>query len=269
MKIATLGPKGTFSHEAVLKYKPNASLIFKKTIWDIFDAVEKGEAEQSVVPLENSISGTIGYTLDALMEFELNISSEIILPIHHHLAGKGTMKDIKTIFTHSQTFVQCKKFVRKHFKDVEIRETSSNASSAIMIADKNDPSNSAIISDIAAKEYGIEIIKKNIQDNQFNITRFVVISSEDNKPTGNDRTSMAIYPQADKPGLLHEMLGSFAKRKINLSKIESRPSKGKLGDYIFFIEVQGHRKDKKIQEALKEIENKFLVKVLGSYPRAY
>lgn len=269
MKIAALGPEGTFSHEASLKYNKNADITFKKTVWDVFEAVDNDEVEEGIVPIENSVSGSVGLTLDAIMEFDLQISGEEILPIKHNLAGFGNAGDIKSIYVHPQSYAQCEKFLRDNFPDVDIIETASNGKSAKLISQKKDKNKAAIIPKIASEEYNLKIIKKDIQDNKFNITRFVVISKKESEKTGYDRTSIAIYPQVDKPGLLYGVLGEFAKRKINLTKIESRPSKGKLGDYIFFIDLQGHKDEEKIKEAFKAIEKSFFVKVLGSYPRKY
>jgi prephenate dehydratase len=269
MKIATLGPEGTFSHEAVLKRHNKTDIVFKDTVWDVFEAVSKDEVDEGIVPIENSVSGTIGLTLDALMEFDLNIIGEIVLPINHNLVGYDGTKDIKTLYVHPSTYEQCEKFIRKNLNGVKIIQTSSNATSAKIISEKKDKTKAAIVPKEAIDIYGLKIIKKNIQDNKFNVTRFVVLSKQDTKKTTRDRTSIAIYPQIDKPGLLYGLLGVFSKSNINLTKIESRPSKGKLGDYIFYIDLQGHKEDKIVKEAFKEIENSFFLKILGSYPREY
>jgi len=271
MKIATLGPEGTFSHEAVLKYNNKAGIIFTDTIRDVFEAVAKNNADLGVVPIENSVAGAIGQTLDCLMKFGLKIKAETILPINHNLAGFRSIKDIKTLYLHPQTYEQCQLFIRKFLPKAEIVQTSSNGKSAEIIAKLKDNAKSAIIPKIAADIYKLNILKRNVQDQKFNITRFFVMAKEDNDngKTGNDKTSIAIYPHADKPGLLYNILGEFAKRKINLTKIESRPSKGKLGDYIFFIDFEGHRSNNSVAEALKKLEETALVKLLGSYPRKY
>ncbi len=269
MKIATLGPKGTFSHEAVLKRNKKADILFKNTVWDIFESVDSNEVDEGIVPLENSVSGTVGLTLDALMEFDLNIIAEIILPIKHNLVGHDGIKDIKTLYVHPSTYEQCEKFIRKNLADVKIIQTSSNAASAEIIVQKKDKTKAAIVPKEAIEIYKLKAIRKDIQDNKFNVTRFVVVSRKAIKKTNRDRTSIAIYPQVDKPGLLYSLLGEFAKRNINLTKIESRPSKGKLGDYIFFIDMQGSNEDEKIKQAFKVIEESFFLKVLGSYPREY
>ena len=269
MRIATLGPQGTFSHEAVLKRDKKAEISFKNTVWDVFEAVACNDANEGVVPIENSVSGTVGLTADALMEFDLNIIGEIILPIKHNLVGHDGMKDIKTLYVHPATYEQCEKFVRKNLNGVKIIHTASNAASADIIAKKKDSTKAAIVSAEAVGIYKLKVLKKDVQDSKFNVTRFVVIAKREAKRTGHDRTSIAIYPQVDKPGLLYNLLGEFANRKVNLTKIESRPSKGRLGDYIFFIDMQGSKEDEKIKEAFKAIEENFFLKILGSYPREY
>ena len=269
MRISTLGPKGTFSHEAVLRRNKKAEIIFQNTVWDIFEAVSNGGVDEGIVPLENSVSGTVGLTMDALMEFDLNIIGEIVLPIKHNLVGHDGMKDIRTIYVHPSTYEQCEKFIRKNLPNAQVIQTSSNAASAQKIANEKDKAKAAIVPSEAIEIYKLKAIKRNIQDNKFNVTRFIVISKDESKKTGRDRTSIAIYPQVDKPGLLYSLLGEFAKRKINLTKIESRPSKGKLGDYIFFIDMVGSKEDSNIKEAFNVIEENFFLKVLGSYPKEY
>jgi prephenate dehydratase len=269
MRIATLGPEGTFSHEAVLKYKKKSEILFKDTIWDIFESVNMGEVDLGIVPVENSVSGTVGLTLDAIMDFDLNICDEIILPVRHNLVGNGKMEDIKKLYSHPQTHAQCVKFIRNNIKGVEVIPTASNAKSAEELSKMDKPEYGAIVSTLAMREYKLNAISKNIHDNRFNVTRFVVITQKETESTGNDRTSLAIYPHMDKPGLLYDLIGEFAKRKINLTKIESRPSKGRLGDYIFFIDLQGHKDDQIVKDSLSQIEKNFFLKMLGSYPREY
>ncbi|MDP7180326.1 MAG: prephenate dehydratase [Candidatus Woesearchaeota archaeon] len=269
MKIATLGPKGTFSHQATLSYNPKSEIIFKKTIWDIFNSVENEDAEVGIVPIENSIGGTVGLTLDGLIEFDLNIIAETIIPVSHNLVSLGSIKDITTIYAHPQTYAQCIKFIRRNFKNSEITQTISNGESAEKLIRKKDKTKAAIVSKIAAEIYNIKILKKDIQDNKHNTTRFIIISKSKAKKTGNDKTSIVIYPQVDKPGLLHSLLGIFSEREINLNKIESRPTKSKLGDYFFFIDHKGHVDDAKVKEALEIVKKEFHLKILGSYPKGY
>ena len=269
MKIATLGPEGTFSHEAVLRYDKSSKIIFAETIRDVFEIVSRKKADLGMVPIENSIAGTVGQTLDNLTAYKLKIRDEEIFPISHNLVGFGRISDIKILYLHPQTYEQCEVYIKNNLQKVEIMQTSSNGKSAEIVKKEKNKEIASIIPKIAADIYNIKILKKDVQDSRFNVTRFFVIAHSDNKKTGYDRTSIAIYPQIDKPGLLYRFLGEFAKRKINLTKIESRPSKGKLGDYIFYIDFEGHKSEKCIAEALKELEKSAFVSVLGSYPRKY
>jgi prephenate dehydratase len=269
MKISTLGPEGTFSHEAVIKYNKKATITFKNTIWDVFDSVRKGEVEKGIVPIENSISGTVGLTLDALMDYDLEISGEIIIPIHHHLAAWGKISDIKSVFSNLQAYSQCMRFIKANIPEAELIQMASNSKSAEELSKVSGVPYAAIVPELAMKRYKLKCLAKNIQDSKFNVTRFVVLGTQAQKPTGTDRTSIAIYPHMDKPGLLYELIGEFAQRKINLTKIESHPSKGRLGDYIFFIDLQGHSQDKEVKSAFRRIEKNFFLKILGSYPREY
>ena len=269
MIMAALGPEGTFSHEAAVRYSRNAPILFAGTIRDVFELVADGKADVGIVPVENSIAGTIGQTLDLLMEFRLKIKAEDILPISHNLVGFGNIGDIKTLYLHPQTYEQCEIFIKKNLPKAEILQASSNGKSAEIVAKAKDKAKASIIPKIAADIYKLKILKKDVQDSRFNVTRFFAVAGSDGKKTGYDRTSIAIYPQVDRPGLLHDILGEFAKRKINLTKIESRPSKGKLGDYIFFIDFQGHKSEKNVAEAIKGIKKSAFVTVLGSYPRKY
>ncbi|MEW5800763.1 MAG: prephenate dehydratase [bacterium] len=268
MRIITLGPKGTFSHEAVIGYLEQAEIIFKHTVWDVFEGTAAGEGELGMVPIENSITGSVGFTLDAFLHFSLYMKAETVLPIKHNLAGRGGLDGIKVIYAHPQTHAQCKTFLRTRLAGAEIIETSSNARSAEMLLEQTSPEYAAIVPAIAAQIYHLTLLEKNIQDSKFNVTRFAVIAEEDTRErTGRDKTSLVVYPVADRPGILCEMLEEFRVRNINLTKIESRPS-GKLGDYIFYIDFEGHRTDSKVAEALQKIEGKAaFLKILGSYPK--
>src|SRR3989338_246669 len=267
MKIATLGPIGTFSHEAAIKYSGNTSILLQTTIWNVFNCVKQGKAEKGIAPLENSVSGTVGLTLDALMDFNLKICAEIIIPVRHNLAANDGK--IKKIYSNLQAFAQCEKFIRAHLGDVEVIPTESNAKSAEKLAMSKGKGYGAIVPMMAIKKYNLKCVARDIQDSRFNVTRFVVLDKKSHARTGKDRTSIAIYPHKDKAGFLYGLIGEFANRGINLTKIESRPSKGKLGDYIFFIDLQGHESDLDVKNAFKSISKSFFLKVLGSYPRAY
>lgn len=266
MKICVLGPAGTFSHEAALKFNKNAEIVFVNSVWEVFETLEGKKADYGIVPVENSIEGAVGITLDALMEFEQKIKKEIIIPIRHFLCGSGKLEEIKEVCSHPQALGQCRKFL--HELKVKTVQASSTATAAEEVSKLKDNSKACICTELAAKLYNLEIIKSDIQDKNNNVTRFFVINKTDSEKTGNDKTSIAVYPQEDRPKLLWEILDVFAKRKINLTRIESRPSKIKLGEYIFFIDIEGHRKDNLIKEALQELkENIKIVKVFGSYPK--
>ena len=269
MIIATLGPKGTFSSDAAVRHDKNAQILFTNTIRDVFECVCSGDADCGIVPAENSIAGSVGQTLDCLIKSELKIKAESILKISHNLAGFGKIGDIRAIYAHPQSYEQCELFIKKNLPDAEIIFTSSNGKSAEILSKSENRESGAIIPKIAAGIYSVKILKNNIQDSIFNVTRFFAVAKEDSKKTGCDRTSIAVHPNCDKPGILHKMLGEFAGRNISLTKIESMPSKGKLGDYIFYIDFQGHRAEKKVSDALKGLEQSGSVKMLGSYPRKY
>ncbi len=280
MKIATLGPEGTFSQEAVIKYNNKAIILLMDTIRNVFESVLNEKADFGIVPIENSIAGTVGQTQDCLFEYGLKIKAEEIIPISHNLVCTKKIKDIKDIkliYLHQQTYEQCELFIKKNIPDAEIILTSSNGKSAEIVSKlkiktkrKGDENVvAAIIPKTAATIYKLNILRKNVQDNKFNTTRFFIVGREENKQSGHDRTGIAIYPRIDRPGLLYDILSGFAKMKINLTKIESRPSKGRLGEYIFYIDFEGHKLERNIAEILKKLEETAVVKVLGSYPRKY
>jgi len=269
MKIATLGPAGTFSHAAVLKYKKNAEIVFVNTIWDVFEAVNKKRADKGIVPIENSISGSVGFTLDALMDFDLKICKELVIPVKHNLAANGPLEKIKYLYTHPQSYAQCEKFIRQKLNGVEIIITPSNSESALKLSKNKNSTYAAIVPDLAMKKYKLKALAKDIQTSNFNVTRFVTINHDSAKRTGKDKSSLAIYPHIDRPGLLYNLVGEFAKRRINLTNIQSRPSKGRLGDYIIYIDIDGHKDDRRVKNAFEALEKDFFITTLGSYPREY
>ncbi len=238
-----------------------------KSIHDIFDAVKNRKAEEGVVPLENLLDGSIGETLDALYHSKLKIKEEIVISVKHFLAclPETRKKDISVVMSHQKAIAQCSNFLRKN--KFEAKETLSTAGAMKIIAEQKLKDAAAIGTEIAAKRYGLKIIARNIEDNKNNVTRFVVISKEYSK-RGN-KTSIALHPYVDRPGLLHDILESFAKRKINLTKIESRPTKLKLGEYIFYIDFEGNKKEKKIKEIFREINRFVRIKSFGSYVKRY
>jgi len=270
MKLAVLGPAGTFSHEAALKYDRNAEMIFVNSIWDVFELVEQRKADSGVVPVENSIEGGVGITLDALIETDQKIKKEIIIPIRHCLCGFGGIEEIREVHSHTQALGQCRNFLHSLNRETPVKtfQTSSTAAAAEEMAALKDRKKACLCSRLAAELYGLKIIMEDAHDEKNNMTRFFVINHADAEPSGNDKTSFAAFPQNDRPGLLYEMLEIFSKRKINLTKLESRPSKKKLGEYIFYMDIKGHMKDKLISEALQELEKDIRkIKVFGSYPK--
>lgn len=274
-RLAFFGPAGTYTEEAALKYDAreglNSSLTSMSTITAVYNAVQSGMAEEGVVPIENSLEGSVPETLDVLVHSEppLFIRDEITIPIDHCLLVKpGTeANDVNMIYAHPQALGQCRGFIERCFPKALAEAALSNAAAVEEMMTKDGAA--AIAPRRAAEIYGAEILAQGIQDRSPNQTRFVVLAHEDHEPTGHDKTSIALaFETADRPGVLVEALKRFAQRDINLSKIESRPSKEKLGTYIFLIDVDGHASEPKLAEAVKEVgEICSFLRVLGSYPR--
>lgn len=264
VKIAYLGPDATFTHQAALeKFGHYCEFISNKSISDIFDAVENGRANYGVVPIENSSEGIITHTLDMFVDSDLKICSEIILKISHNLLSNTHLQDIKRVYYHPQSFAQSRVWLENNLPNVEYIEVSSTAEAAKRAAQENC---AAIASELAAQIYNLHIVIKGIEAGRENYTRFLVIGREISAPTGNDKTSI-LFSIKDRVGALHDMLIPFAKHEINLTKIESRPSRKQPWEYIFFLDLQGHAKDEKIKQALSELEDLCLyLKLLGSYP---
>lgn len=237
------------------------------TIPAVMESVAGGESEFGIVPIENSIEGPVGITLDSLAhKFDLKIFKEIIIPINQNLiVNPGTnMEDIEDVYSHSQAISQCQEFISKNKIQPHYAISTANAAKNI-IGHKN---HAAIGNSKAAELYNLEILESNIQDNDNNETRFVVLSKKYHKCTGKDKTSIIFSIYEDRPGGLYNILGIFQKNNINLTKIESRPSKKGLGKYLFFVDFDGHIDDNLIKNIIDEIkENTYFLKVLGSYPQ--
>jgi chorismate mutase/prephenate dehydratase len=265
LRIAYLGPAATFSHQAAIKkFASSTKYIPCESIKDVFLEVERETANFGVVPIENSIEGAINYTLDMFVDSDLKICSQILLNISHNLLSKFPKESINKIYSNPQVFGQCRSWLENNLSKAELIDVTSTTKAA-QIASKEKGS-ASIGSLLAAKEYGLKIIAKAIEDNPHNITRFLVIGKTSAAPTKNDKTSI-MFSIKDSIGALHDMLVPFKKYKINLTKIESRPSKKKTWDYYFFVDLKGHINDPKINKALKELEDKCkFLKVLGSYP---
>jgi prephenate dehydratase len=269
-KIAYLGPPGTFTEEAALLYDKGAQLISVPTIPGVASAVSSGMAEEGVVPIENSLEGSVTDTLDLLIhDSTLLICKELVLPVKHHLLVKpGTeISDVKILYSHPQSLGQCRRFVERILPKAEVVAALSNAAAVQDMMEASTPA-AAIGTGRAAELYGADVLAKEIQDRSSNVTRFVVLAAEDHPPTGADKTSVCFSFDDDRPGALVEVLQEFSQRNINLAKVESRPSKESLGRYFFLIDFEGHREDAPVSEALEGVRQKAsLFKIFGSYPR--
>jgi chorismate mutase/prephenate dehydratase len=273
MTIAYLGPEATFTHQAAIqKFGSSLRYASQKTITDVFAEVSKARADYGVVPVENTTEGVVTHTLDMFVDSELKIVAQIVLPIQYCLAGRGKGGDIQRLYAHPQALAQCRSWVQKNLPRAEIFETSSNARSAELVAHpavKNPRLRgkaAAITGVLAAGKYGLDLLEQDIQDNAANATRFLVLGRQCSPPTGDDRTSLLISV-ADKSGALHEAIAAFRRYKINMTKIESRPSKRKAWEYFFFIDCDGHLEDRKVVKAIQDLGRHCnFVKILGSYP---
>ena len=264
MTIAYLGPEATFTHQAAIE-RFGASLRYspQKTINEVFSEVSRSRADYGVVPVENSTEGVVTHTLDMFVDSELKIVAQIVMPIQHCLLALCRKDQIKRIYTHPQTLAQCRGWLQKNLPNAEIIETSSNARSAEMaMAEKNA---GALAGALAAKRYDLPILEADIQDSSVNATRFLVLGRACPPATGNDRTSI-LFSIADKVGALYRALSAFRRYRINMTKIESRPSKRKAWEYFFFVDVDGHVSDRKVARAMEHLaEECNFVKVLGAF----
>ncbi len=269
IKVAFLGPEGTFSHQAALSFfGHSASFSPMDTIEEVFSEVEKGGCNQGVVPIENSYEGSVNTTLDMLYRYELKINGEILIRIRHNLMTKAhNIEEIKKIYSHPMAIAQCKSWIRKHMINISTQETHSTAAAAKIVI--NDPCSAVIGSRLLADIYELNILKEGIEDSPDNITRFLIIGKDTNSdPTGKDKTSILFFLR-DKPGALFNALESLAKKGINMTRIESRPMKTRKWEYLFFVDLEGHEKESHVHEALVEMEDScVLLKRLGSYPAA-
>ena len=264
--IAYFGPAGTFTHQAALTMFGEKNVYFPcRTIEHVFREVEKGRADYGVVPIENSNEGVVTYTIDTFLESDLKITAEIFLEIHHYLLSREkSLKGIKKVYSHPQAFSQCQKWIEENLADVRLIETESTSRAAQKV--KKEKNASAIGSEIAGKIYNLNILAEKIEDFIKNVTRFLVIGKEIPGKSENDKTSI-LFSIKDKVGALHDMLIPFKQKGINLTKIESRPSKRKAWEYVFFVDLVGHKDDDKVKKALKKLEeNCVFLKILGSYP---
>jgi len=271
VSTAYLGPPGTFSEEAALaRVGVDGELIAFASFPALVSAVETGLATEAVLPIENSIEGSVSTTLDLLIhETPLKIAAEIVVPVRHFLVtapGKG-FGDVRVVTSHPQALGQCRRFLERCLPDAE-QEAALSTSGAVREAAAGDGTRAGIGTARAAELYGGVIIARDIQDVRANLTRFVVLAPADAPPTGGDKTSLGFTVKTNIPGALHAVLGEFAAENMQLTKVESRPTKGWLGDYVFLADMEGHRLDPPVARALERIGDKCgLLKVFGSYPR--
>lgn len=268
MKVAFFGPKATFTHQAAMQqFGLSAELVPQKSIPAVFEEVEKGRVQYGVVPVENSTEGMVSHTLDMFMESELKINAEVLLEIHHYLLSRtGRFDDIKKVYSHLQPIAQCRDWLAENLPNIPVVDVASTAVAAQIVSE--DYTAAAIASELAASMYDLKIVRERIEDQVNNFTRFLIIARKLADSSGDDKTSL-MFSVKDEVGILYRMLEPFAKRGINLSKIESRPLKKKAWEYIFFLDLAGHINDPAIAEAVQELKQCCqFVKILGSYPRA-
>ena len=265
MVIAFLGPEATFTHQAAIqRFGSSLRYVAQKTVADVFFEVSKRRADYGVVPVENSTEGVVTHTLDMLVDSDLKIVAQIVMPIQQCLISNVPLAKIHRLYSHPQALAQCRLWVQRHLAQAELIETSSTTRAAELAA--VEPGTAAIASALAAERYRVPVLEADIQDNVGNATRFLVLGRQCSPPTGHDRTSLMLSI-ADQVGALHHALAPFSRYKLNMTKIESRPSKRKAWEYFFFIDCDGHFQDPKVTKAIAQLEPYCnFVKVLGSYP---
>lgn len=267
LRIGFLGPQGSFSHNAaMLKFGQSVEYESLTDIASIFDEVSKGHCDLGVVPVENSTGGGVTETLDALIESNVKVCAEVLLAIHHNLMANCPPEEIHTIYSKPEIFAQCRKWLSATFRDADTVPVASSARAAQMAAEQDHAG--AIGSQVAAELYGLKVIFENIEDTANNITRFLVISREDARPTQQDKTSI-LFSTSHKAGALADVLEVFRRHEINMTNIESRPSKKREWEYYFFVDFQGHRTNATVIAGLEAARQHCLqLSILGSYPRA-
>ena len=268
MRIAYLGPEGTFTQQAVYKqFGHSVSAIAQPSIEDVFLQVQAGEADFGVVPVENSTQGIVSHTLDMFLNSEIKIAAEVELRIHQHLLTQAkSLAQIERVYAHQQSLAQCKHWLNAHLPNAELIGVSSNAEAARRVRVMDDAA--AIASQHASEVYGLPVLFGNIEDHVDNTTRFLVLGRALLPASGDDKTTLLIAG-SDGPGALFQMIEPLSKHGINMSRIESRPSRQGRWDYVFFIDVDGHATDPALSQAIEALEGQArLVKVLGCYPRA-
>ena len=267
LRIGYLGPGGSFSHTAaMLKFGQSVEYEPLADIGSIFDEVSKGHCDLGLAPVENTVGGGVIETLDALVDANVKVCAEVLMAIKHNLLGNCEIEQIEKVYSKPEVFAQCRNWLSATFKEAKTIPVASTAKAAQVAAGETGAA--AIGSTVAAELYGLRVLCEGIEDNANNVTRFLVISKEDAKPTGDDKTAM-VFSTADKPGALADVLEIFKNYGLNMSNIESRPNRKKPWEYYFFVDILGHKTEKHIKEGLEESRKHcLLLSILGSFPRA-
>ncbi len=268
LNVGFLGPLGTFTESAAVKQFGHAALLTPcRSIDEVFRATESGQTDFAVVPVENSTEGAVGRTLDLLIQTSLKVCGEVVLRIHQHLLRKSaTLAGIQRVYSHSQSLGQCHEWLNAHLPNVERIPVTSNAEAARLAA--QDDSSAAIAGEAAAERYELIKVVANIEDEPNNTTRFLVLGQQDAPPSGKDKTSLLLTAK-NQPGAVHELLAPLAATGVSMSKFESRPAKGGTWEYVFFVDVEGHRDVEPVRTAMEQLrERAVMLRVLGSYPVA-
>ncbi|MBX3314341.1 MAG: prephenate dehydratase [Actinobacteria bacterium] len=275
VRVGFLGPRGTFTEQALLTQPDLAAahLVPYPTMAEVLRAAEAGEVDHGFVAIENSIEGTVNVTSDVLtFDVDVMIQREVVLNVQQHLLGVpgATLEGVREVVSYPHATAQVRDFLHRELPDVVTRAANSTAEAAKRVAETGDPSVAAIGTDLSAKIYGLDVLAAEIEDHPENQTRFVLVSRHDvAPPTGHDKTTVVAFQHADRPGSLLSILQEFAARRINLTRLESRPTKKGLGDYCFVLDLEGHVADDVVADCLKALRTKHGdVKFLGSYPSA-
>jgi len=266
LAIAFLGPESTFTHQAALgKFGRNARYLSKRTIADVFDAVERDHVSYGVVPVENSTEGAVTHTLDMFLDSNVKICAEVNMVVHHNLLSHSTKGKMRVIYSHPQVFGQCRRWLQSNLPGVPLVELSSTTEAAARCSHEEDAG--ALASSLAAERYGLDVQEANIEDLTDNTTRFLVLGKQEPKPTGDDKTSI-LFVVRDRVGALYDSLKPLSDHQTSMTFIESRPSRRKSWEYYFFVDFLGHLSEPNVQESLEGLaEHCQFLKIMGSYPR--
>ncbi len=268
LKVAFLGPETTFTHQAALSlFGRSATLEPSESVEEIFDMVDKGLCQNGVLPIENAFEGSVDGTLDYFCNHELKICAESLIRIRHHLMSKAEdIEKIKTLYSHPMAAAQCRAWIKNHLPYATLTEVESTSLAARMAA--GEPESAALGSNLSASTYGLKIMAEDIEDHPDNVTRFVAIGKTDAQPTGRDKTSV-LFSVNHRPGTLYKVLKNLAQKKINMCRIESRPIRVRSWEYLFFVDIEGHSRERAIGTAMKKMEECCVFfRSLGSYPVA-